>query len=32
MTITLPPHDRLRLGDDLKDEFPAVCSKSPTPN
>jgi len=32
MTITLPPHDRLRLGDDLKGEFPAILQQIANPD
>jgi hypothetical protein len=31
MTITLPPHDRLRLGDDLRSEFPAILQQIANP-
>jgi hypothetical protein len=32
MTITLPPHQRLRLGDDLKAKFPAILQQIANPD
>ena len=32
MTIMLPPHDRLRLGDDLRSGFPAVLQQIANPD
>jgi hypothetical protein len=32
MTITLPPHDRLRLGDDLRGGFPAILQQIANPD